>query len=329
MKFKFLRRTVLTSLALATFAIATLPVAHAQAYPDRPVRLLHGFPAGGNADTIARILSTSLQQQLGQPFVVESKTGAGGTIASDLVAKSKADGYTLLLATGGHAIAAALNEKLPYDTEKSFQPISAVTSFPFLIVVQNASPLQNLNDLLNAGRGKPAPLNYGTAGVGTGQHMTGAFLTQKTGINATHIPFRGDAGSIAALLGGDVDFVLAPPTAVLPHIRAGKLRAVAISGSSRWSALPDVPTVAEQGVRDYEVRSWTALLAPAGTPAAVVTRLNAAVRTALSDPAVRQKLEEATGGDVRASTPKELADQISSDVRRWSQLVKDAGIQKE
>lgn len=329
MKFQFFSRSSLTGLALATFLIASLPVSHAQVYPDRPVRLVHGFPAGGNADAVARIISTSLQQQLGQPFVVESKTGAGGTIASDLVAKSKADGYTLLLATGGHAIAAALNEKLPYDTEKSFQPISAVTAFSFLIVVQSASPFQNLNDLINAGRGKPSPLNYGTAGVGTGQHMTGAFLAQKTGIRAMHIPFRGDAGSIAALLGGDVDFVLAPPTAVLPHIKAGKLRAIAISGSNRWSSLPDVPTVAEQGIRDYEVRSWTALLAPAGTPAPVITRLNTAIRTALSDPAIRQKLEEATGGDVRASTPKELADQISNDVRRWTQLVKDAGIQKE
>jgi tripartite-type tricarboxylate transporter receptor subunit TctC len=172
-------------------------------------------------------------------------------------------------------------------------------------------------------------MTYGTAGVGTGQHMTGAFLAQKTGINATHIPFRGDANSITALLSGDVDFVLAPPTAVLPHIRSGKLRAVAISGSSRWSSLPDVPTVAEQGVKDYEVRSWTALLAPAGTPASVIDRLNAAVRTALSDPAIRLKLEEATGGDVRASSPKELAVAISSDVQRWTQLVKDAGIQKE
>jgi tripartite-type tricarboxylate transporter receptor subunit TctC len=329
MRFQFLRRTVLTVLILAASAMVNLPGAYAQTYPDRPVRLMHGFPAGGNADTIARVLSTSLQLQLGQPFVVEAKAGAGGTIASDMVAKSKADGYTLLLATGGHAIAAALKDNLPYDTEKSFQPVSAVTSFPFLIVVQHASPLRNLQDLLNAGRGKPAPLNYGTAGIGTGQHMTGAFLVQKTRINATHIPFRGDANSITALLGGDVDFVLAPPTAALPHIKAGKLRAIAISGSSRWSALPDVPTVAEQGVRDYDVRSWTALLAPAGTPAPVIARLNAAVRTALSDPAVRQKLEEATGGDVKASSPKELAIAISSDVQRWTQLVKDANIQKE
>lgn len=326
------RRRLLACLAMTTtMGIGMLSSAQAQAatYPERPVRVLHGFAAGGNADTVARILAVALQQRLGQPFVVEPKVGAGGTMASDAVAKAVPDGHVLLLATGGHAIAAAMNDKLPYDTEKSFAPISSVTAFSFLVVVQNASPLRSLRDLLASARAKPDTLTYGSAGIGTGQHMAGAFLAHKAGISATHVPYRGDAASINALLGSEVDFVLAAPTTAVQHIRVGKLRALAVSGGSRWSGLPDVPTAAEQGVRDYEVRSWTALMAPAGTPAPVIERLNAAVRSALADPAVRQKLEDATGGDVRASSPKELAATLSSDVQRWTQLVKDARIQRE
>lgn len=333
MNFTLRRRMLAALAALGTLGVAalsalTLP-GQAQTYPDRPIRLMHGFAAGGNADTVARILGTAMSQKLGQPIVVEPKPGAGGTLAGDAVAKSKPDGYTLLLATGGHAIAAAMYDKLPYDTLKSFQPVSAVTSFSFLVVVNAASPHQNLQQLLAAARARATPLTYGSAGIGTGQHMTGALLAHKTGVAATHVPYRGDAASVTAALGGEVDFILAPPTAALPHIRAGKLRALAISGNTRWSGLPEVPTVQEQGVRDYDVRSWTALLAPAGTPAAVVDRLNTTLRTVLADAAVRQKLEEATGGEVRANAPPELGAAIQSDVRRWTDLVRDTRMQRD
>jgi tripartite-type tricarboxylate transporter receptor subunit TctC len=321
------RRRALGALGLATLPWAAPTLARAQAYPERPVRLLHGFAAGGNADAVARILAAALQQQLGQVFNVEPKPGAGGTLAADAAAKSRPDGYTLLLATGGHAIAAALNDKLPFDAVKSFQPISSLTSFPFLVVVPASSPLRNVADLRT--RSKAKPLTYGTAGIGTGQHMTGALLSYKAGIESTHVPYRGDAASVTAALGGETDFVVAPASAVVQHIRAGKLRAIAISGRSRWSGLPDVPTVAEQGVADFEVRSWTALLAPAGTPAPVLDRLQGAVRTALADGAVRQKLEEATGGDVGAGTPQELGQVIVADVQRWTDLVREARIQRE
>ncbi|MEO8057814.1 MAG: tripartite tricarboxylate transporter substrate binding protein [Burkholderiales bacterium] len=314
---------------VAALCAAALPGAWAQAYPEHPVRVLHGFAAGGNADAVARLVATELQKQLGQPFVVEPKPGAGGTLAADAVAKAKPDGYTLLVATGGHAIAAVLYDKLPYDTLKAFQPVSALTTFPFLVTVNAGSRYNTLQDVLAAARAKPATLNYGSAGIGTGQHLTGALLAHRAGVTMTHVPYRGDSGSVTALLGGEVDFVLAPPTAVIQHIRAGKLRALAVSGSSRLASLPNVPTVAEQGVPNYEVRSWTAVLAPAGTPKAVVDRLNAALRTALADDTLRQKLEEATGGDVRASTPDELQAVVESDVKRWQQLVRDASIRKE
>jgi tripartite-type tricarboxylate transporter receptor subunit TctC len=306
--------------------------AWAQPYPERPVRVLHGFAAGGNADAVARLVATELQKQLGQPFVVEPKPGAGGTLAADAVAKSKPDGYTLLVATGGHAIAAALYDKLPYDTLKSFQPVSALTTFPFLVTVNASSRynnLQDLQDLLAAAKAKPGTLNYGSAGIGTGQHLTGALLAHRAAVAMTHVPYRGDSGSVTALLGGEVDFVLTPPTAVIQHIRAGKLRAVGVSGNSRLAALPNVPTVAEQGLPNFEVRSWTSVLAPAGTPKAVVERLNAVLRTVLADDSLRMKLEEATGGDVKASSPEEVQAVIDADVKRWQQLVRDAKIQKE
>lgn len=316
------------ALALA-LPLAWPTAASAQTYPERPVRVLHGFAAGGNADVVARLVATEMAKDLGQPLVVEPKPGAGGTIAAATVAMAKPDGYNLLLATGGHAIAGVLYDKLPYDTAKSFQPISALTSFPFLVVVNVASPHNNLGDLLKAAKAKPNPMTFGSAGIGTGQHMTGELLANRAGSAFTHVPYRGESASVTALLGNEVDFVVIAPTTALPQVKAGKLRALGTSGSARWSGLPDVPTVAEQGVPNFEVRSWTALLAPAGTPQPVIDRLNAQVTTALQDATLRNKLAEATGGDVHASTPKELQATIESDLKRWAQLVKDAKIQKD
>jgi tripartite-type tricarboxylate transporter receptor subunit TctC len=313
----------------AALALALPLIASAQAYPDRPVKVLHGFAAGGNADAVARLVGAEMAKGLGQPLVVEPKAGAGGTIAAATVASAKPDGYNLLLATGGHAIAGVLYDKLPYDTAKSFQPISALTSFPFLVVVNAASPHSNLSDLLKAAKAKPNPMTFGSAGIGTGQHMTGELLANRAGAAFTHVPYRGESASVTALLGNEIDFIVIAPTTALPQVKAGKLRALGTSGSARWSGLPDVPTVAEQGVPNFEVRSWTALLAPAGTPQPVIDRLNAQVVTALQDTTLRSKLVEATGGDVHASTPKELQATIEADLKRWAQLVKEAKIQKD
>jgi tripartite-type tricarboxylate transporter receptor subunit TctC len=317
-------------LLAACAALGALPLPlTAQTWPAKPVMVVHGFAPGGNADSIARILGSELTQQLGQPIVVEAKSGAGGTIAASTVARAGADGYTLLLATGAHAIAAAIYDKLPYDTDKAFEPISALTSFPFLVVVNKDSKYASLGELLAQARAKPEKLNFGSAGVGTGQHMTGELLAAKAGVKLTHIPYRGESAALTAVLGNETDFVLAAPTAAIGHIKSGKLRALATSGAVRWRGLPDVPTVAEQGVPGFDVRSWTALLAPAATPPAVVGRLNAAVQAALKKDAVRAKLEEATGGDIRASTPDELRAALRADIQRWNKLVADAQIAKQ
>lgn len=327
------RRQLLGALGLAT-AAPLLPLrALAQqgpVYPNRPIRLLHGFAAGGNADAVARILGASLTQQFGQQCLVEPKPGAGGTLAADAVARAKPDGYTLLLATGGHAIAPAMQERLPYDTVKSFQPIAPLTSFGFLVVVPANSPLRKLSDLPAAARSRPQ--TYGSAGVGTGQHLTGALLMHRAALQATHVPYRGDAASVTAALAGEVDFVVAPATAAVQHVRAGKLRALAISSRQRWSGLPDVPTVAEQGLsglNDFEVRSWTALFAPAGLPSAMTERLQAGVRTALADATVRQRLEESTGGDISTGSADELRATLVADMQRWTELVRSARIPRE
>jgi tripartite-type tricarboxylate transporter receptor subunit TctC len=309
-------------------ALSVSGIAGAQTYPDKPVRLLHGFIAGGNADAVARIVATELAKNLGQAIVVEPKPGAGGTIAAAAVSQAKPDGYTLLLATGGHSIGGVMFEKLPYDTAKSFQAISALTSFPFLVVVNASSPYSNLSDMLKAGKAGTKPLTFGSAGLGTGQHMTGELLAQRSATPATHVPYRGESAAITAILSNEVDFILVAPTAAVSHVKSGKLRALAASGNVRWPGLPDVKTVAEQGVPGFEVRSWTALLAPANTPQPVIERLNSQVRLVLQDPALRARLVDATGGDVQASSPQELQTAIEGDLKRWAQLVKDANIQR-
>ena len=323
---KIARRTALIASAAAVLCAAA---AHAQTYPSQVIRVLHGFGPGGNADTVARLLGAELSKSLGQSIVVEPKPGAGGLLAADTVAKAKPDGYTLLLATGGHAISPAMYSKLPYDAVKSFQPVAAVSTFPFLIVVNAQGKFQTMKDLLTAASAKPGTVTYGSAGIGTGQHLAGALLAQMTGVPMNHIPYKGESAAVSAVLGAEVDFVVLAPTAAVSHIKAGKLRALGTTGSTRWSGLPEVPTVAEQGVPPYDVKSWTAFLAPAGTPAAVVKRLNTEVNAVLARPEMRARIEETTGGEPSITTPEELRVRIESDVKRWVQLVADAKISKE
>lgn len=318
-----------TALAASAAAVVCAAVAHAETYPAQVIRVLHGFGPGGNADTVARLLGAELSKPLGQPIIVEPKPGAGGVLAADTVAKAKSDGYTLLLATGGHAISPAMYGKLPYDAVKSFQPVAAVSTFPFLIVVNAQGKFHTIKDLLAAASAKPGMVTYGSAGIGTGQHLSGALMAQMAGVQMNHIPYKGESAAVSAVLGAEVDFVVLAPTAAVSHIKAGKLRALGTSGSTRWPGLPDVPTVAEQGVPRYEVKSWTALLAPAGTPASVVKRLNTEVNAVLARPDIRARIEETTGGETSTATPDELRARIDADVKRWVQLVADAKISKE
>lgn len=300
----------------------------AQVYPERAVKILQGFAPGGNADNIARTVGTEIAKSLGQSFVVEAQTGAGGTIASAAVARSKSDGYTLLLATGGHAVAGALYGNLPYKTVADFEMISTITYFPFLIVTSADSKFKSFADLLTAAQKEPQGLSYGSAGIGSTHHLAGELLAKTAKINLLHVPYRGDSASITAMLANDVSFIIAPPTAVLANIKAGKLRALATTGAQRWSGLPDLPSVAEQGVTGYDVRSWAGLMAPAGTPKPVVDRLNQEVLKALQVGSVKTRLEE-MGGEVKGSTPEEMRTMVSTELQKWTQVIADAKIPKQ
>lgn len=317
------RRHFLQTLAAGTTA-AALP-GFAAGWPERPIKVLQGFAPGGNADTIARVVGGEMAKGLGQPLVVEAVAGAGGTLASAAVARAAPDGHTLLLATGGHAVAGALYEKLPYQTVTSFQMVSTITFFPFLIVTQADSKLRSLGEALAAARAKAESVAYGSAGVGSTHHLAGELLSRMAGANLLHVPYKGDAASITALLAGDIPLVIAPPTAVLGHLKAGKLRALAVTGPQRWPGMPEVPTVAEQGVAGFDVRSWAGWMLPAGTPAAVVERLNAETQKALQVPAVRLRLEE-MGGEARGSTPQEMTAMVAAELHKWTQVVADAKI---
>ncbi|MDR6538662.1 tripartite tricarboxylate transporter substrate binding protein [Variovorax soli] len=311
-----------------TLACAAPLTASAQDFPDKPIKIYQGFAAGGNADTIARVVSAEMTKGLGQPFVVEAQTGAGGTIAAATVARARPDGYTLLLATGGHAVAGALYNKLNYQTVSDFQMISTVTFFPFLLVVRADSPYRSLGELLAAARGDARSVSYGSAGIGSTHHLAGELLVKSAKVEMLHVPYRGDAASVTALLGGEVPMIIAPPTAVMPNIKAGKLRALATTGAQRWSAMPELPTVVEQGVAGYDVRSWAGFMAPAGTPRPIVERLRTETLKALQVPAVRARLED-MGGEARGSTPEEMTTMVSAELKRWTAVVNDSHIPRQ
>jgi tripartite-type tricarboxylate transporter receptor subunit TctC len=317
------RRTFLAASA-AIASAASLP-ARAQAFPERPLKVIQGFAPGGNADTIARLIGSEMQKGLGQPIVVEAVTGAGGAIASAAVARAKPDGHTLLLATAGHVVAAAMASKPTYRAAADYEAISTITFFPFLLVVPVDSKFTSLSALLGAARAAPGSLGFGSAGVGSTHHLCGELLARQAGAPLLHVPYRGDSASLIGLLAGDVAVMIAPPTAVVGQIQAGKVRALATTGPQRWPGLPDVPTVGEQGVAGFDVRSWAGLLAPAGTPRPIVDRLNAETLKALQEPSVRQKLAE-IGGEARGSTPEEMKAMMTAQSDTWSRLITEANI---
>lgn len=320
---KFLAKTVPLSLLLVCPLMS-----NAQTYPDKSIKILQGFAPGGNADAIARAVGGEISKGLGQSVVVEAQAGAGGTIAAGAVARAKPDGYTLLLATGGHAVAGALYNSLSYKTVQDFEMISTITYFPFLMVVSSEGKIANLPALMAQAKTNPGKIAYGTAGIGSTHHLAGELFASMAKLDLLHVPYRGDAGSITALLAGDVPVIIAPPTAVLSNIKAGKLKAIAVTGPQRWAGMPDVPTVAEQGVAGYDVRSWAGLMAPAGTPRPIIDRLNVEVLKSLQLPAIKSRLEE-MGGDARGSTPEEMKAMVTSETQKWTQVVNNAKIPKQ
>lgn len=295
-------------------------------YPSRPVSLVHGFAAGGNADVISRIMAEQLSKNLGQSVVVEPKPGAGGNIASAFVAKAPADGYTMQLLVGGHTASAAIYKKLPFDPVKDYTFISIVAKFPFFIAVK-AGAYPSLQALIAKAKANPGGLNFGTAGVGTTQHLTGELLAQRTGTRFTHIPFQGGPATMTALLRGDVDFIVETGTVVKSQAAAGAVDLVAVSSRERWIHAPKVPTIAETVVPDFDIISWTGIGVPTGTPAAVVDRLRSEVRHALASATVQERLR-GLDTEPAPSSSAEMGELISRQIDTWTRVVEQAGIEK-
>lgn len=297
-----------------------------EAYPSRPISLVHGFAAGGNADVISRIMADQLSKDLGQPVVVEAKPGAGGNIASAFVAKAPPDGYTMQLLVGGHTVSAALYKKLQFDPVKDYAFVSTVAQFPFFIAVK-AGAYPSLQGLIAKAKEKPGGLNFGSAGVGTTQHLTGELLAQRTGTRFTHIPYQGGPATITAVLRGDVDFIVETGTVIKSQAAAGLIDILAVSSRERWMHAPNVPTISETVAPDFDVMSWTGIGVPAGTPAAVVERLNAEVGRALTVPMVQERLRT-LDSEPAPSSGAAMGALIARQIETWTRVVEQAGLEK-
>lgn len=303
--------------------LAVTPAA-ADNYPSRPIRLLHGFAAGGAADTLSRIIADGLSKKLGQPIIVEAKPGAGGNIAADAVAKAAPDGYTLGLVTGAHAISAATYKSLAYQPAESFEMISTLVYYALVIAVRNDYPAKSLGELIAMAKEKPGSLSFGSVGFGSTHHLAGELLNATAGVEIVHVPYRGDSQSVTALLGGEVPVIVGTPVLLAPQIQSGAIRGLAVTSPTRTALLPDVPTVQEAGIKGYDVRTWAGLLAPKGTPSAIIATLNSATLDVLRDPETRQRLETAVGGEVRGSSPEEMKKLIETEIVKWTGVVERA-----
>jgi tripartite-type tricarboxylate transporter receptor subunit TctC len=296
----------------------------AQTYPDRPVRIVVGFPPGGSSDTVARVVAQHLSPLLGQPVVVENKPGAGGVIGSDQVAKAAPDGHTLLLATAGHSTAAAMMQKLPFDAVKDFAWITTVTTYPFAIATASDSQIKSLPDLIAKAKAAPGKLTYSSAGIGTSHHLLGEWLSSEAGIEMNHIPFKGGTSPLTEVLSGRVDVMIETMTLVLPHMKSGKLRGLAVTSPEPKDYLPDVPP-ASKSVPGLVFQSWLGIAAPAGTPATIIDSLNKDLRKALAEPEVQKRLA-ALGGGAAPVSPEQMRAQVQAEIERWKKLVEARNI---
>lgn len=319
------------TLAALFFTLSLVAARDAKAdYPERAIRLVHGFAPGGPADAVARVVAEALGQEVGQAVVVESKPGAGGNIGADAVAKAEPDGYTIGLVTGGHAVSAALYKQLPFDPVESFQMVSTVLDYGrFIIAARPTAETATLEGVIAAAKAKPGNVNYGSAGVGTTQHLAAELLNSSAGIRMVHVPYRGDAAAIMGLLGEQVQIVVASASALVPQIESGALKALAVTTAERWKRMPDVPTVAESGVPGYDVRTWYGILAPKGLPMPVLDRLQAALAAALAKPEVAARVENAVGATARTCTPEAMRSMVASEAARWRKVMADAGIPQQ
>jgi tripartite-type tricarboxylate transporter receptor subunit TctC len=313
------------ALCIAAMALVVAPLAGAQTYPTRPVRLVVPFPAGGTTDILARAAAQKMSEAWNQQVIVDNRPGAGGNIGSELVAKSAPDGYTLEMGTvGTHAINASLYSKLPYDPVKDFTPVILVAGVPNVLVVNDALPVHSVQELIAYAKANPGKLNFASSGSGTSIHLSGELFKTLTGVQMTHVPYKGSAPALTDLMGGQVQLMFDNLPSSLGFIKAGKLRALAVTSTTRAAALPDVPTMVEAGVPGFEASSWFGILAPAGTPRDIVMRINGEVAKWLASPDARDKLS-GQGAIPAGGAPEDFARHINAEMTKWAKVVKESG----
>jgi tripartite-type tricarboxylate transporter receptor subunit TctC len=300
----------------------------AQTYPAKPVRLIVPFAAGGSTDLLARTLAPRLQDALGQPFIVDNRPGAGSNIGTELAAKAAPDGYTLLMGTNANAVNNSLYTNLRFDFMRDFVPISKVCSFLFILSLHPSVPANSVAELIELAKKRPGELTFSSAGVGTGSHLAGELFNIMAGVKLVHVPYKGNAPSVTDLLGGQVSMSFINAIVVLPHLKSGKLRGIAVTSAQRFSAMPELPTIAESGLTGFEAVGWNGLFAPAGTPREVIQRLNAETVRILKSPEIQEKLV-AQGAIVEGTSPEELERFLRVDVERWAKTVKASGAKAE
>ena len=311
-------------LAIAIVALAPA-LACAQTFPTRGLKIVVTFPPGGAPDILSRQIGAKMQENWSQPVVIENRPGAGGNIGADYVAKSAADGYTMVMGTvGTHAINPSLYKKMPYDPQRDFAPIVLVASTPNLLVVNNAVPARTVKELIALAKTKPGELHFGSPGIGTSIHVSGELFNTMAGVKTTHVPYKGRAMAIPDLLAGQIQLMFDNMPSALPVAREGKLRALAQTGAKRSPAAPDIPTMGEAGLPGFEATSWFAVLTPAGTPSDAVQRLNAEINRILGLADIRQKLTE-LGLDIVGGPPEDLATYMKSEIAKWSKVVRESG----
>jgi tripartite-type tricarboxylate transporter receptor subunit TctC len=296
-------------------------------YPSRPVTLVVPFPAGGSTDLVARLIASGMTKHLGQQLVIENRGGAGGNIGSAAVARAEPDGYTILMATvATHALNPALYKKMPFDPVEDFAPVSLLALIPNVLVVNNDFPAKSVQELIDLLKADPGKYSYASSGNGTPLHLSGELFKSMAGVDMAHVPYKGAGPALVDVMGGHVPIMFDNLPSSTEHIRAGKLRGLAVTTAERAPSMPDLPTIAESGLPGYETYTWNALFAPAGTPKDVIDRLNAAANAAVADPDVQAKLKD-VGAVPKGSTPEELASHVQAELAKWAPVVKASGAQ--
>lgn len=322
------RKPMLILLAAIVWSGWHAPASAQQPYPSKPIRIISPFAPGGGNDVLCRTIAPKLAENLKQQVFVENRPGANGIIGTEVAARSAPDGYTIVLIPSGHAVNASLHRKLPYDSIRDFTPITLVGSSPLILAVHPSVPAKSVKELAALATALPGELTYGSAGVGSSGHLGGALFETLTGTKMVHVPYKGMGLAVPDLIGGQITLLFATSLSVVPHVRSGKLRALATTGAQRSPALPDLPTVAESGVPGYEASLWYGLVAPARMPPEIVRRLNSEIVAVLGLPDVRERLAN-QGVDVRSTTPEEFSRLLESDLKRWAAVVQRAGVRAE